>query len=300
MKIKADIQQAISKGMPVVALESTIISHGMPYPQNVECAIEIEQVVLDNGAIPATIGFIDGEAVIGMSKSEIEEFGKKGTEILKVSRRDIPLVLSQKLWGATTVASTMILAEKAGIKIFATGGIGGVHRGAELNWDVSADLTELSKTNVAVVCAGIKSILDLPMTLEFLETLGVPIVGYKTKSLPAFYCSESPYDIPQTLNSPEECSSFIKKKWEFGLDGGVIFANPIPKEFSQNYDEMEEVIVKALEKMKSLNIAGKETTPFLLKEISSMTKGESLASNIMLVKNNAKLASEIAKDFCGR
>jgi len=298
LDINNKVQQAISDNKPVVALESTIISHGMPYPQNYETALLVEKTVIQAGAIPATIALIDGKVKVGLTHDEIHFLAKEGTKVIKTSRRDLPYILSQKLTGATTVSATMIAAELAGIKIFATGGIGGVHRGAGQTFDVSADLTELSKTNVAVVCAGIKAILDLPLTLEYLETLGVPVLGYQTEELPAFYTRKSGYKLDYQMNSPEEIARLLQVKWDLGLLGGVIIANPIPQEYALDYDTMTKAIDEAIVQQNKLGITGKESTPFLLSKVKELTKGESLVSNIELVLNNAKLASKIAIEMC--
>ena len=293
--ISDELKDALIKGKAIVALESTIISHGMPYPENVKTACMVEEAVRSEGAIPATIAIINGEMKVGLSPQEIEYLGKVGREVHKVSRRDIPFVVSQKLDGATTVSATMILASLAGIKIFATGGIGGVHRGAEESFDISADLQELAKTNVAVVCAGIKSILDLGRTLEYLETQGVPVIGYKTNVLPAFYTRESDFEVDFKIDQPSEIAAFIKCKWEMGLAGGVVIANPIPEKYSYDKLLIDEAINTALKEAKLLDIKGKEITPFLLSYISNITKGKSLEVNIQLILSNARLASKIAQ-----
>lgn len=297
LEINPIVQKALEEGKPVVALESTIISHGMPYPKNVATALNVEKLVYDNGCIPATIGIINGKFKIGLTNEDIELLGKQGLDVPKVSRRDIPYILANKLNGATTVASTMIGASLANIKIFATGGIGGVHRGAETTMDISADLDELSRTNVAVICAGAKSILDLGLTLEYLETKGVPVLGYKTKELPAFYTSKSGYMLDYMMNSSKEIAELLKTKWELGLNGGVVIANPIPTEFEMDATLIENVIKGAIAKANELGIKGKDTTPFLLDEIQKVTKGDSLSSNIELVYNNVKLACKIAKNM---
>lgn len=293
--ISDEVKEALNSNKPIVALESTIISHGMPYPQNVETALNVEQVVRDNGAIPATIAIINGKLKVGLNKEEIEYLGKKGREAIKVSRRDIPYVVSKRLDGATTVAGTMIIAAIAGIKIFATGGIGGVHRNAQETFDISADLQELANTNVAVVCAGAKSILDLGLTLEYLETFGVPVIGYQTVELPAFYTRKSGFNVNFRLDTPEEIADFLKVKWELNLRGGAVIANPIPEKYQMDFDVINQAIEKALEEAEKLGIKGKDTTPFLLSKIKEITGGESLASNIQLVYNNAKLAAQIAQ-----
>ena len=293
IRLGKEVEKAFKEGKPVVALESTIISHGMPYPKNVETALKVEEEIRKHGVVPATIGIIDGEAIIGMSPEEIEEFGKR-KGIIKVSRRDLPVVYAKKLWAATTVAATMILANQAGIEVFVTGGIGGVHRGAQETMDISADLQELAKTNVTVVCAGAKAILDLPLTLEYLETMGVPVLGYKTKELPAFYTSKSGLSVDYEVDSPEEFADIIRSKRENHLQGGILITNPIPYQYEMNKEEIDKAIDIAIKKMDEQGIKGKECTPFLLKTIVELTGGESLESNIALVINNASLGSEIA------
>ena len=299
MKIRLGkhIEEAIQKNLPIVALESTIISHGMPYPENVETAILCEQMVRDNGAVPATIAIIEGEAVVGLSLEEIEHIGKLGEQVVKVSRRDIPYVMAKKLNGATTVSATMILAEMANIHVFATGGIGGVHRKAEVTMDISTDLDELGRTNVCVVCAGAKAILDLEKTLEYLETKGVLVLGYQTNKLPAFYTKTSPYDVNYRVDDPKEIAEVLKNKWDMEIDGGVLVTNPVPDEFSLDEDIMNKAISDALIEMDKLGITGKKVTPFLLSKIKDITKGESLKSNIKLVLNNCTLASLIACEY---
>ncbi len=297
IRISKEVEKALANNQAVVALESTIISHGMPYPDNINTALEVERIIRENGAIPATIGIIDGVGVIGLSKEEIEEFAKR-KDILKASRRDLPMIFAKKLWAATTVASTMILANMAGIEVFVTGGIGGAHKGAEKTFDISADLEELAKTNVSVVCAGAKSILDLGLTLEYLETKGVPVLGYKTNKLPAFYVSESEFELDYNLDSPKEIAKLIKAKRLNKLDGGVVIANPIPKEFSLDAEMIDKEIEKALKEADKLGIKGKKVTPFLLSKIKDLTKGTSLAANIELVYNNARLGAKIAKELC--
>ena len=297
MKINPEVLKALKDNKPVVALESTIISHGMPYPKNVQTALEVEQVIRNHGAIPATIGIIDGEPVVGMTPEEIEQFGKR-KGVLKVSRRDLPVVYAKKLWGATTVATTMIIANQAGIEVFVTGGIGGVHRGAQETFDISADLQELAKTNVTVVCAGAKAILDLSLTLEYLETMGVPVLGYKTEELPAFYNSHSGLKIDYKVDSAEEMARIIKAKRENGLVGGILLTNPIPEQYEMPKDVIDNAIATALKKMDEEGIKGKECTPFLLKTIVELTGGDSLESNIKLVLNNAAVGSEVAKEYC--
>lgn len=296
VKISQEVKEAIKEKKPVVALESTIISHGMPYPKNVETALEVEKVVRENGAIPATIAIINGEIKIGLSKEEIEIIGKAGLSVTKTSRRDLAYVVANKLNGATTVAGTMICAQMANIKIFATGGIGGVHRGAEKTMDISADLEELGKTNVAVICAGCKSILDMGLTLEYLETKGVAVYGYKTNILPAFYTRESDFKVNK-INSEQEVAKVLKTKWDLGLDGGVVITNPIPEEFSMDRKIIDKTILEALKEADEKGIKGKDITPFLLDKIQKLTSGKSLEANIELVFNNAKLASKIAIEY---
>ncbi len=296
LNIKEEVNFAIKNNKPVVALESTIISHGMPYPENVQTALRLEKVVKDNGATPATIAIINGKLKVGLSYEEIEFLGKS-KDILKVSIRDIPFVVANNLNGATTVSSTMRIASLAKIKLFATGGIGGVHREAEKSFDISNDLNELSKTDVAVICAGAKSILDLGLTLEYLETLGVPVIGYKTKELPAFYTRKSGFNLDYEAKSPLEIAKMLKVKWGLGLNGGVVIANPIPEEYSMDYDKINSSIEKALKLSKEKNIKGKETTPFLLSQIKDITENKSLDANIQLVLNNAKLAAEVAVEL---
>lgn len=298
IRVNEEVVQALKENRPVVALESTIISHGMPYPQNVETALQVEKIVRENGAVPATIGIIDGVGVVGMKPEEIEEFGKRGMSISKVSRRDLPVIFAEKSWGATTVATTMILAAKAGVEFFVTGGIGGVHRGAETTFDVSADLEELARTNVTVICAGAKAILDLPKTLEILETKGVPVLGYRTKELPAFYTRTSGLHVDYALKDEEDAANIVKAKREFGLDGGILITNPIPEEYSMDPAEINAAIDKAIQEMDEKGIKGKECTPFLLAKVAEITGGESLNSNIRLVFNNAALGARIAAAYC--
>lgn len=297
IEISPEVKKAIENNTPIVALESTIISHGMPYPKNVETALRAQEVVRENGATPATIAIIKGKLKIGLTDEEIDYFGKKGREITKVSRRDFPYVVATKQDGATTVSATMLIASYANIKIFATGGIGGVHRGAELTFDISCDLEELGKTNVSVVCAGAKAILDLPKTLEYLETKGVLVVGYKTKKLPAFYSSSSDYNVDVCIDDPSVIAELINVKNELKLDGGVLITNPIPSEYEVPHEVIDNVINKAIEEMNDKNIIGKEQTPFLLARICELTNGVSLESNIKLVYNNCKLAAQIAKNL---
>lgn len=297
MKINPEVLKALKENRPVVALESTIISHGMPYPKNVETALKVEQTIRNHGAVPATIGIIDGEPIVGMTPEEIEQFGKR-KGVLKVSRRDLPVVYANKLWGATTVATTMIIANQAGIEVFVTGGIGGVHRGATETMDISADLQELAKTNVTVVCAGAKAILDLPLTLEYLETMGVPVLGFKTNELPAFYNSHSGLKVDYKVDSAEEMAKIIKAKRDNKLQGGILLTNPIPQEYEMPKDIIDKAISTALDEMNKQGIKGKECTPFLLKTITELTGGDSLESNIKLVLNNAAVGSEVAKAYC--
>ncbi|WP_457609798.1 pseudouridine-5'-phosphate glycosidase [Lutibacter sp.] len=297
LEISPEVKQAIKSNKPIVALESTIISHGMPYPKNLETALQVEQIVRNNNAIPATIAIINGKLKAGLSKDEIKLLAKQGQSVIKTSRRDIPYLVSKKLTGATTVASTMIIAQMAGIKIFATGGIGGVHRGAAESFDISADLQELAHTNVAVVCAGAKAILDLNLTLEYLETQGVPVIGYKTKELPAFYTRKSGLNVDFKLDSPQEIANFLKSKWDLNLNGGVVVANPVPSAFQMDYSHIMNIIDNALLEADKLDVKGKESTPFLLEKIAKLTGGKSLETNIKLVLNNAELASKIAYDY---
>ena len=294
LDVAPEVREALAAGKSVVALESTIISHGMPYPQNVETALNVERIVRENGAVPATIAILGGRLKAGLSKDEIEYLGKTGTAVTKVSRRDLPVVVSRGMDGATTVATTMIIAAMAGIRVFATGGIGGVHRGAETTMDISADLEELAMTPVMVVCAGAKSILDLGLTLEYLETKGVPVIGYQTEELPAFYTRTSGFKVDYRLDSPEELAEAFHVKGEMGLAGGMLVTNPIPEKYSMDPNEINGVIARAVEEARSLGIHGKETTPFLLAKIKDITGGNSLAANIQLVYNNAALAAKTA------
>ncbi len=289
-----EVREALAENKPVVALESTIISHGMPYPKNVETALMVEDEVRRNGAVPATIAIINGRLKAGLTKDEIEYFGKKGLQITKTSRRDIPTIIAKKEDGATTVAATMIIASLAGIDIFATGGVGGVHRGAETSFDISADLDEFTKTGVLVVCAGAKAILDLPLTMEYLETKGVNVVGYGTDELPAFYTRQSGLKVTWRLDTPAEIASSWMAQKEIFPNTGLLVTNPIPEEYSMDAEYINREIDIAIEEMKKLGIKGKETTPYLLDKIQKLTGGESLEANIKLVLNNAKLASEIA------
>ncbi len=291
-----EVQEAIEQKKPIVALESTIISHGMPYPQNVETAREVEQIVRDNGAVPATIALMDGEIKIGLSDEELELLGNS-PDVAKVSRRDIGQLLATKKIGATTVAATMICAELAGIRVFATGGIGGVHRGAETTMDISADLEELSNTGVAVVCAGAKSILDIGLTLEYLETKGVPVIGYQTDEMPAFYTRYSGFPLSYGSQSTEELAAILKAQWSLGLKGGAVIANPIPEEHALDKSFIDGIIEQAMAEAKANGINGKEVTPFLLGKVKELTEGKSLVANIELVKHNAKVGAELAASF---
>lgn len=294
--ISEEVKKALKENKPVVALESTIISHGMPYPKNVETALKVEEVIKEQGAVAATIGIIDGVAIIGMSKEQIEQFGQK-QGIVKTSRRDLPIVYANKLWGATTVSATMILAHQAGIEVFVTGGIGGVHKGVTKTMDISADLIELSKTNVSVVCAGAKAILDLPLTLEYLETMGVPVLGYKTDELPCFYSKSSGLKVDYRVDSPSQIAKIIHEKRINNLSGGILITNPIPDEYSIDHKIIDKIIEEALQEMEEKNIKGKECTPFLLKRITELSGGKSLEANIALVLNNARLGANIAKEL---
>ena len=296
LRVNPEVKKALEQGKPVVALESTIISHGMPYPKNVETALLVEKTIRDHGAIPATIGIINGDPIVGMTPEEIEEFGKR-KGILKASRRDLPVIYAKKYWAATTVATTMIIAAQAGVDIFVTGGIGGVHRGAQETMDISADLQELAKTDVTVICAGAKAILDLPLTLEYLETQGVPVLGFKTKELPAFYTAHSRLSVDYQIDSFEEAAEIIKEKKLNELKGGILITNPIPEQYAMDEKVISAAIDKALKEADKQGIKGKEVTPFLLKTIVELTGGDSLESNIQLVLNNAAVGAEIAKAY---
>ena len=291
--ISEEVKDSIKDNGAVVALESTIISHGMPFPHNFETAIKVEKIIRKEGAIPATIAVIEGRIKIGLSKIELEQFAE-GIKTIKVSSRDLPFVISQKLNGGTTVAATMKCARKAGISVFVTGGIGGVHRGSEKTMDISADLMELSHTNVAVVCAGIKSILDIPRTLEYLETQGVPVIGYRTDEFPAFYSRTSGCSVQSRINSAEEIANCMKVKWELGLDGGLVIANPVLRENAMEQIVVEEAIIRSLKEASEKGLIGKAVTPFLLERVSQLTDGESLKTNIALLCNNALLGAKIA------
>ena len=297
LDIAPEVVHALNTGLPVVALESTIISHGMPYPQNVATAMQVEAEVRVQGAVPATIAIVNGRLKAGLSAQEIESLGRSGREAVKVSRRDIPFIVAAGKTGATTVASTMMIAAMAGIRIFATGGIGGVHRGAEHSFDISADLQELATTPVAVVCAGAKSILDLRLTLEYLETHGVPVVGYQTHSLPAFFTRESGFPVDYRIDTSVEIANVLHAKWSMGLKGGMVIANPIPEAFAMPRARIDQAIEQALRDAQVLKVGGKESTPFLLARVSELTGGDSLAANIQLVLNNARLAAAIGADL---
>ncbi|MGD6968726.1 pseudouridine-5'-phosphate glycosidase [Rossellomorea vietnamensis] len=296
IELSQEVQQAKEEGKAIVALESTIISHGMPYPQNVQTAREVEQIVRDNGAVPATIAIIDGKIKIGLTADEFELFGKS-SDVAKVSRRDLAQIIATKKLGATTVATTMICADLADIKIFVTGGIGGVHKGAETTMDISADLDELAKTDVAVICAGAKSILDLALTLEYLETKGVPVIGYTTDFLPAFYTRKSEHKLNFSTDSIDVIAETLKTKWDLNLQGGAVIANPIPEEHAMDEDYINGIIAQAIKQSEENNIIGKDSTPFLLGKIKELTEGKSLVANIELVKHNAKVGAEIAVSF---
>ena len=298
LSISPEVQAALNEGKPVVALESTIISHGMPYPQNVETALRVEQTIRDNGAVPATIAIIGGQLKAGCTPEEIEYLGKKGQAVIKASRRDLPVLIARKEDGATTVTTTMIIAALAGIKIFATGGIGGVHRGAQQTFDISADLEELAQTPVMVICAGAKSILDLGLTLEYLETKGVPVIGYQTEELPAFYTRHSGFKVDYRIDTPEELAAAFKAKIDCGLKGGMLVTNPIPEQYSMPKDIIDAAIDKAIREMDAAGIHGKQCTPFLLAKVKDLTGGDSLAANIQLVLNNARLAAQTAVALC--
>jgi len=298
LDINEEVRSALNAGKPVVALESTIISHGMPYPQNVETALRVEQIIRDNGAVPATIAIIGGRLKAGLTADEIEYFGKKGPEIRKASRRDLAMLCARGEDGACTVTTTMMIAHMAGIKIFATGGIGGVHRGAETTMDISADLEELATTPVMVVCAGCKSILDIGLTLEYLETKGVPVLGFGTEDMPAFYTQKSGFKVDYKVDTPEDLANFFRTHSKLGLRGGVLVTNPIPDEYAMDPDVINPAIDCAIEECNRLGIKGKETTPFLLAKVKEITGGDSLDSNIQLVFNNARVAALTAVELC--
>ena len=296
MRIREEVRLALERGEPVVALESTIISHGMPYPKNVETALLVEKTIREHGAIPATMGIIDGEPIIGMSEEEIERFGKeKG--IGKISKRDFPICVAKKAWGATTVSGTILMAKMAGIEVFVTGGIGGVHRGAETTFDISRDLYELGAEPVTVVCAGAKAILDIDKTLEVLETQGVPVLSYKEPSFANFYCRSSKNPVDGVFNTPEEAAKIIKAQRDYGLKGGILISNPCPEETALPHEYVDSFIEQALKECEEQGIKGKDTTPYLLKRITELTGGKRLETNISLVINNAKLGAEIAKAY---
>lgn len=297
LDISAEVKEALEQGKPVVALESTIISHGMPYPQNVETAMNVEKLIRENGAVPATIAIIKGRLKAGLTAEEIDYLGRAGHAVPKASRRDLPVLVAKGSDGACTVTTTMMIAHMAGIQVFATGGIGGVHRGAETTMDISADLEELAHTSVMVVCAGAKAILDLGLTLEYLETKGVPVIGYQTEELPAFYTRKSGFKVDYRMDTPAEIAEAFRAKMELGLDGSMLVTNPIPEEYSMDHDAIYKVIDEAIAKAKELGIHGKETTPYLLDEIQKITGGDSLEANIRLVYNNARLASAIAVEL---
>jgi len=297
LDIQPEVQHALHTGQPVVALESTIISHGMPYPQNVQTALQVEAEVRAHGAVPATIAIVNGRLKAGLSGADIEQLGKSGRDVVKVSRRDIPFIVAAGTTGATTVASTMIIAAMAGIRVFATGGIGGVHRGAAQSFDVSADLQELAQTPVAVVCAGAKSILDLRLTLEYLETHGVPVVGYQTNALPAFFTRDSAFSVDYRLDTPLAIAQVLHAKWQMKLAGGMVIANPIPEAFAMERTLIDAAIEQALQEAHDQGVGGKESTPFLLARVCEITGGNSLVSNIQLVLNNARLACAIGGEL---
>lgn len=296
LSYSTEVQEAMAQGKPVVALESTIISHGMPYPQNVKTAREVEQIVRDNGAVPATIAIIDGKIKIGLSDEELEMFGNS-QGVAKASRRDLGYLVATKQLGATTVAATMICADLAGIRVFVTGGIGGVHRGAETTMDISADLEELAQTDVAVICAGAKSILDIGLTLEYLETKGVPVVGYGTDTMPAFYTRSSEFGLTLRADDATTVAEMLRAKWDLGLKGGAVIANPIPEADAMEDSFINGIIESALEEAKANNIAGKDVTPFMLGKVKELTEGKSLDANIALVKHNAVIGTQIAVAF---
>ena len=299
LELSPAVKAALMAGEPIVALESTIISHGMPYPQNVETALKVEEAVREAGAVPATIAVLDGKLKAGLTAAEIEYLGKEGPAVAKASRRDLPVLVARGADGACTVATTMIIARLAGIKVFATGGIGGVHRGAETTMDISADLEELGRTPVLVVCAGAKAILDLGLTLEYLETKGVPVIGYGTEELPAFYTRTSGFKVDYRLDTPEEIAAAFRAQQEMGLGGGMLVTNPIPEEWSMDPARINAAIDEAVADAKRLGIRGKDTTPYLLARVKELTGGDSLEANIQLVLNNARLAARIARALIG-
>lgn len=297
LNLSPEVAAALEDGQAVVALESTIISHGMPYPENVQTALQVEQAIREAGAVPATIAIMDGKMQAGLTTDQLELLGRKGLAVTKASRRDIPLLIQQGKLGATTVAATMIVAEAAGIPVFATGGIGGVHRGAAQDFDISADLQELAQTKVAVVCAGAKSILDLPLTLEYLETFGVPVLGYKTEEFPAFYTRKSGLGVDARMDSAAAIAEMLHIKWQLGLQGGAIIANPVPESHSLDPAYLNSIIEQALSQAADEGVKGKAVTPYLLAKIKELTAGKSLVSNIELVMNNARLAGAIAVEL---
>ena len=298
LDLAPEVKAALDEGRPVVALESTIISHGMPYPQNVETALQVEKIIRENGAVPATIAILGGRLKAGLSHEEIEYLGKKGTDVIKASRRDVSMLVAQAEDGATTVTTTMMIAHMAGIRVFATGGIGGVHRGAETTMDISADLEELASTPVMVICAGAKSILDLGLTLEYLETKGVPVLGYQTKELPAFYTRKSGFPVDYQVDTPKDLAKALKVQADLGLRGGILVTNPIPEEYSMDPAVINQAIDEAIRQANEQGIHGKATTPFLLAKVKELTGGDSLDSNIQLVFNNARLAAQTAAELC--
>ena len=298
LDLAPEVKAALDEGRPVVALESTIISHGMPYPQNVETALQVEKIIRENGAVPATIAILGGRLKAGLSHEEIEYLGKKGTDVIKASRRDVSMLVAQGEDGATTVTTTMMIAHMAGIRVFATGGIGGVHRGAETTMDISADLEELASTPVMVICAGAKSILDLGLTLEYLETKGVPVLGYQTKELPAFYTRKSGFPVDYQVDTPKDLARALKVQADLGLRGGILVTNPIPEEYSMDPAVINQAIDEAIRQANEQGIHGKATTPFLLAKVKELTGGDSLDSNIQLVFNNARLAAQTAAELC--
>ena len=300
LDVAPEVAKAIAEGRPVVALESTIISHGMPYPQNVETALQVEKIIRDHGAVPATIAILGGRLKAGLTPEEIDYLGRTGAGVTKTSRRDLPVIVAKGMDGATTVTTTMMIAHMAGIQVFATGGIGGVHRGAETTMDISADLEELAQTPVMVVCAGAKSILDLGLTLEYLETKGVPVIGYQTKELPAFYTRHSGFGVDYQLDSPAELAAAFRCQREMGLKTGMLVTNPIPEQYSMDSAVINAAIDKAIAEAAEQGIHGKATTPFLLARVKDLTGGDSLESNIRLVYNNAALAAETAAELCRR
>ena len=298
LQISEEVSAALRENRPVVALETTIVSHGMPYPQNVQTAAQVDRIIRENGAVPASIGAIDGQFIIGMTAEQLDHMGKNGASIPKVSRRDIAAVCIKKLDGATTSAATSFLAARAGIRVFCTGGVGGVHRGAQRTMDISADLEELAQTPVMVVCAGAKAILDLGLTLEYLETKGVPVIGYKTKKLPAFYTSESDFEVDYRMDTPEEIADTFRAQLDMGLPMGMLVCNPIPREYEVPASAINPVIEQAVREAEARGIHGKDSTPFLLAKVKDITGGKSLEANIQLVYNNARLAARIAAALC--